>query len=63
MSFIEEGLVDLVKQIKERDIKSVAIPPLGSGLGGLNWDKVKEKIITALKDIENLDVVIYEPRR
>src|SRR5213594_4867327 len=34
---IESGLGALVKEIRSRGIRSVALPPLGSGLGGLNW--------------------------
>ena len=34
---IESGLKDLVDVIHKYDIKSLAIPPLGSGLGGLEW--------------------------
>ena len=40
--YIESGLEELVKVIKEKNIKSIAIPPLGAGNGGLNWDKVKQ---------------------
>ncbi|OFX19299.1 MAG: Appr-1-p processing protein [Bacteroidetes bacterium GWA2_31_9] len=58
--YIEAGLLDLVKVIKEKDIKSIAIPPLGSGNGGLDWNKVKvilEKHLSTL----NCDIYIYEP--
>lgn len=58
--YIEAGLLDLVTVIKEKDIKSIAIPPLGSGNGGLDWNKVKailEKHLSAL----NCDIYIYEP--
>ncbi|KAK0348315.1 hypothetical protein LTR94_037752, partial [Friedmanniomyces endolithicus] len=37
MEDIDAGLVDLVRVIRERKIRSIAIPPLGSGLGGLDW--------------------------
>ena len=37
---IEMGLVDLVKVIRDKDIRSIAIPPLGAGLGGLDWNDV-----------------------
>ncbi len=59
-SFIETGLDDLIRVLKEYDIKSIAIPPLGSGNGGLEWEKVK-KIIE--KKLGNLDVeiVVFEP--
>ena len=59
--WIEEGLQDLVRIIREKDIRSVAIPPLGCGNGGLDWDDVRPLVVAALETVENLDVVIYEP--
>ncbi len=61
MEWIEEGLQDLRRFIKENKIQSIAIPPLGSGHGGLNWQDVKPKIIDALSDIEGVEIWIYEP--
>lgn len=58
---IEAGLVGLVKDIKRLKIKSIAIPPLGAGLGGLNWLQVREKIETAMQPLDNVEVVLYEP--
>ncbi|MCX4025175.1 macro domain-containing protein [Endozoicomonas sp. SM1973] len=63
IEYIENGLVDLVKIIKKNNINSIAIPPLGSGLGGLDWSIVKEKIMTALATLENVDITVYEPSR
>lgn len=31
---IEVGLADLVTVVRDRNIRSIAVPPLGSGLGG-----------------------------
>jgi len=62
IEYIDEGLDDLISQIKKLKITSVAIPPLGSGLGGLNWQEVKSKIVDAFSSIENVEVVIYEPK-
>ena len=61
MEDITSGLDDLVRVIQQYNIRSVAIPPLGSGLGGLNWDEVKPLIISAMKPLEHVDVSIYEP--
>lgn len=58
---VESGLVALAKEVRERGIKSVAIPPLGSGLGGLDWDDVRPRIEAALRDVPDLDVLIYQP--
>lgn len=59
---IESGLEDLVIQIKKYKIKSIAIPPLGAGLSGLNWKTVKDKITTALDNVENVDIIVFEPK-
>src|ERR1700733_3871817 len=58
---IESGLVALVEEIKSREIRSIAIPPLGAGLGGLNWNEVRPRIEKALKGIDGLIVRVYEP--
>ena len=58
---IEAGLESLVKEIRERGIKSVAIPPLGSDLGGLDWNDVYPRIESALQDLGNVVVVIFQP--
>lgn len=58
--YIEKGLEALKNEIIERGIKSIAIPPLGSSNGGLNWPQVKEMIIAALVDVD-CDIRIYEP--
>ncbi len=59
-SYIENGLKELAKVIKERNIKSIAIPPLGAGNGGLEWNKVKHLIELYLADID-CDISIYQP--
>jgi O-acetyl-ADP-ribose deacetylase (regulator of RNase III) len=62
MSDIETGLKALVKEVKDRKIRSIAIPPLGSGLGGLNWLDVRRRIITAFENLEDVDVLLFEPK-
>lgn len=59
-SFIQSGLVDLVSVVKKRRIKSVAVPPLGSGNGGLDWNKVKSLIETYLGNL-GCEVLVYQP--
>jgi len=59
-SYIESGLKDLVGIIKEQGLKSVAVPPLGAGNGGLNWNVVKSIIEKYLSGL-NCDIQIYEP--
>jgi O-acetyl-ADP-ribose deacetylase (regulator of RNase III) len=58
---IQSGLVALVKEVRDRNIKSIAIPPLGCGLGGLDWAKVKPMIVDAFSDLPQVKVLLYEP--
>ena len=59
---IEAGLSDLVTVIKKYDIKSIALPPLGCGLGGLDWNVVRELIEDKLKDLADLEITVFEPK-
>ena len=58
---IEAGLEDLAKVIHERDLCSIAVPALGSGLGGLEWSDVRPRIEKALGGFDNVEVVVFEP--
>ncbi|MBK8473047.1 MAG: macro domain-containing protein [Sphingobacteriales bacterium] len=58
--YIEAGLSALVDFIEEKNIKSIAIPALGAGNGGLSWGKIKYILEKYLKDID-CAVFIYEP--
>lgn len=59
--YIREGLLDLVNKIKELKIKSIAIPPLGCGNGGLDWDDVRPEIIEAFEQLPDVEVRLFEP--
>ena len=61
MEDIDAGLTALVEEIHQRGIRSIAIPPLGSGLGGLDWAEVRPRIEAALRGIDDLSVTIFEP--
>lgn len=61
MEDIDAGLADLQRVIREKGIRSIAIPPLGSGLGGLDWRQVRPRIEAALRGFNDLRVVIFEP--
>jgi O-acetyl-ADP-ribose deacetylase (regulator of RNase III) len=61
LSDIEAGLVALRQEIKSRGIRSIAIPPLGSGLGGLNWPEVRAAIDSALSDLPDVEITVFEP--
>lgn len=58
---IEVGLTALIEEIRTRRIHSIAIPPLGSGLGGLNWPDVRERIEAALRGLNDVAVTVFEP--
>jgi O-acetyl-ADP-ribose deacetylase (regulator of RNase III) len=58
---IESGLEALVAEIEARDIRSIAIPPLGSGLGGLDWAEVRPLIDRAMAELPDVDADVYEP--
>ncbi|HEY2093245.1 MAG TPA: macro domain-containing protein [Thermoanaerobaculia bacterium] len=61
IEWIESGLQDLRRVIQEKNIRSIAIPPLGCGNGGLAWHNVRPMIERALADLRDVDVVVYEP--
>ena len=60
IEYVSAGLDDLVKQIKTLGIRSVAIPKLGCGLGGLDWAKVRPLIVEKLSSLDGISVEIYE---
>ncbi|MCC6948300.1 MAG: macro domain-containing protein [Bradyrhizobiaceae bacterium] len=61
MEDIDAGLKSLADEIRARGIKSIAIPPLGSGLGGLDWRSVRPRIETALREFADARIVVFEP--
>lgn len=61
IEWIEEGLHDLKRIIIENRIRSIALPPLGSGNGGLDWAEVRALIADALGPLQDVKVVVYEP--
>jgi len=61
LEWITEGLEDLKSFILINHIKSIAIPPLGAGNGGLDWPIVKEKIEQCLTELEDVNILVYEP--
>ncbi len=58
---IASGLESLIEEVKERNIQSVAVPPLGSGLGGLDWDVVRPKIEQAFSMVPDIRILLFEP--
>src|SRR5712691_3357842 len=56
IEWIAEGLKDLVRVIREHGIRSIALPPLGSGNGGLDWQNVRPTIEAALSSLSDVEV-------
>ncbi len=61
LEWIVEGLNDLRRVIEEKNISSIAVPPLGCGNGGLDWSDVRLEIERALGSMETVEVVVFEP--
>lgn len=62
LEYIEDGLRDLVKQVKRLGIKSISLPPLGCGNGGLDWDEVRELIFAAFRNHSDISVNLFGPK-
>ena len=58
---IEAGLEALIAEVRRLDVHSVAVPPLGAGLGGLPWNEVRMCIEGSLGSLPDLRVVVFEP--
>ena len=59
--YIRDGMDDLVKVIKNKNIKSIAIPKLGCGLGDLDWNIVRATICGKLRPLLNdVEIKIYD---
>lgn len=58
---IDTGLIALRSTLLERGLRSVAVPALGCGLGGLDWKDVRRRIESSLGDLRGVEVLVYEP--
>src|SRR5680860_471984 len=61
LEYIEAGLEDLIRVLREHKVQSVAIPPLGCGNGGLDWAVVEPKIRAALEQVPEVKVLLHAP--
>jgi O-acetyl-ADP-ribose deacetylase (regulator of RNase III) len=61
LEWVIEGLTDLRRVAIEKGIRSIAVPPLGCGNGGLAWSEVRPEIERALGQLDGVDVLVFEP--
>ena len=61
LEWIRQGLRDLVRVIQNKHIHSLALPPLGCGNGGLEWQLVRREIESALSELAEVDVLVFAP--
>lgn len=61
LEYVEQGLANLIEVIRDRQIRSIAVPPLGAGLGGLDWSKVRALIERTLVNVADVEVLVFEP--
>jgi len=63
LAWVTAGLVDLQRFIRQEGVRSIAIPALGTGLGGLAWPDVRAAIESGLSDLDAVQIEVYEPWR
>lgn len=61
LEWIRTGLVDLARLVAHHGIRSIAVPPLGCGAGGLKWEQVRPEILSTFAALPEVDVVVFEP--
>ncbi|MEZ4361223.1 MAG: macro domain-containing protein [Kofleriaceae bacterium] len=61
LEYVRDGLRDLVAHVTRLHIKSIAVPPLGCGAGGLEWSAVRPLILEAFSKVPEVRVVLFEP--
>lgn len=61
MEDVDTGLIALAETVRKHGIRSIALPALGCGLGGLNWSEVRPRIETAMRAVEQVHVMVFEP--
>ncbi|MBZ4653090.1 MAG: hypothetical protein JG781_428 [Peptococcaceae bacterium] len=61
LGYIAAGLEALKEVIRGHGWKSIAMPKLGTGVGGLEWEDVKEQIVKILAvELEDVEILIYQ---
>ncbi|MBY0282046.1 MAG: macro domain-containing protein [Alphaproteobacteria bacterium] len=57
---VESSLIKMLSYAHENNIFKIALPKIGAGLGGLNWDDVKFVIDKITRDYPNVDLFVVE---
>jgi O-acetyl-ADP-ribose deacetylase (regulator of RNase III) len=58
---IRSGLKALIDDVRRLGVRSIAVPPLGCGLGGLDWREVRPMIEGAFSELPDVRVLLFEP--
>ena len=61
LRWVSDGLIDLRRFIAQHQVRSISIPALGAGLGGLAWPDVRAAIESALAELDDVQIAVYEP--
>jgi len=61
LEYIRSGLQDLIAEVKRLGVKSIAVPPLGCGSGGLDWNKVRPLVEKAFSEVPEVEVLLFSP--
>ncbi|MBK7395301.1 MAG: macro domain-containing protein [Myxococcales bacterium] len=61
LEYVQGGLLDLCRTIQHLGIRSIAVPPLGCGNGGLAWSAVKSLIVEAFSGLPRVRVILFDP--
>lgn len=61
LEWVRDGLGELRDWVTRAGIKSIAVPPLGCGNGGLDWSAVRELITSTFSSLESVDIQVYVP--
>lgn len=61
IEWIRDGLGDLRRVVTELGVRSLGVPPLGCGHGGLEWSQVQPLIELALGDLAGVEVTVFAP--
>ncbi|MCB9060999.1 MAG: macro domain-containing protein [Halobacteriovoraceae bacterium] len=59
-TYVNKSLKELKKFVEKKNIKTLAIPKISTGVGGLDWKEVQPLIQNHLEDVEELKVFVYE---